>query len=441
MLSRQYIRRTNRWFVPYTMLLSFGTYFCMYAFRKPFAAAQYSEAAPFLGAIDLKIALIIAQVLGYALSKFIGIKVISELKEKHRLLLLIGFILFSELALVSFGFSRDSVWSVIFLFLNGLPLGMIWGIVFSYLEGRRSTEILSAGLCASFILSSGVVKSVGSWLMNSWHISEYWMPATTGLLFLPLLLLFGILLNRLPAPTDADEQLRTKRAPMTTGERKRFFLELAPGITALIICYFFVTAYRDFRDNFAVELWTSLGYGGIPKMFTLSELPIAVIILAMLGGTMLIRNNRKAFLFYHILILAGCFLVAGSTWLFETHALRGEIWMVLVGTGLYLAYVPFNAILFDRLIAAFRHVATAGFLIYMADAFGYLGSITILLYKNFQSARTSWMEFFIPLSYTVALIGILSTGIAYFYFSKKLKTHTNENKMPDSTPVLSALDH
>ena len=52
------------------------------------------------------------------------------------------------------------------MFLNGLPLGMIWGLVFGYMEGRRVSEVLGAILCASFILSSGVVKSVGAWLMS-----------------------------------------------------------------------------------------------------------------------------------------------------------------------------------------------------------------------------------------------------------------------------------
>lgn len=417
------------------MFLSFGTYFCMYAFRKPFAAAQYEAASPILDTIDFKIALIIAQVFGYALSKFIGIKVISELRKNSRLIMLLGLILFSELALIGFGFSKDTLWSLLFLFLNGLPLGMIWGIVFSYLEGRRSTEILGAALCASFILSSGVVKSIGSWIMVSWNITEYWMPATTGVLFLPLMFLLSYLLNRLPPPSMADEALRTKRKPMSRQERIHFFFTLAPGLMALILCYFFVTAYRDFRDNFASELWTALGYGGIPEMFTLSEIPIAVIILGMLGGTMLIRDNRKAFLFYLILIISGCLIIIGATWLFQTGNLQGHLWMILVGTGLYLAYVPFNAILFDRLIAAFKHVATAGFLIYLADACGYLGSISTLLIKNFYPSEISWLEFFFTLSYTVAGIGIISTLIAFFYFLKKLKYISNENKIDITTDI------
>ena len=61
---------------------AFGTYFCMYAFRKPFTAARYDDTT-FLG-IPYKTVLVIAQVLGYMLSKFIGIKVIAEMPPAPR---------------------------------------------------------------------------------------------------------------------------------------------------------------------------------------------------------------------------------------------------------------------------------------------------------------------------------------------------------------------
>ena len=47
----------------------------------------------------------------------------------------------------------------------------------------------------------------------------------------------------------------------------------------------------------------------------------------------------------------------------------------MLGLGTYLGYLPFNCLLFDRLIAAFGSVANAGFFIYVADSFGYLGSV------------------------------------------------------------------
>lgn len=51
---------------------AFSTYLCTYAFRKPFTAATYDDLA--LGGVDYKTLLVIAQVAGYALSKFVGIR-------------------------------------------------------------------------------------------------------------------------------------------------------------------------------------------------------------------------------------------------------------------------------------------------------------------------------------------------------------------------------
>lgn len=112
-------------------LTAFGTYFCMYAFRKPFTVATF-ENLMFWG-IDYKIILIISQVLGYALAKFLGIKLISELGVDKRLLYLMLMIGLAQLSLLLFGWI-PAPHNTIFMFTNGLSLGMVWGVVFSYLE-------------------------------------------------------------------------------------------------------------------------------------------------------------------------------------------------------------------------------------------------------------------------------------------------------------------
>jgi hypothetical protein len=65
-------------------LAGFCAYFSMYAFRKPFAAATFGDVEGWHFAVDYKIALVLAQVAGYAASKLIGVKVISEIAPRHR---------------------------------------------------------------------------------------------------------------------------------------------------------------------------------------------------------------------------------------------------------------------------------------------------------------------------------------------------------------------
>ncbi|MBR9854757.1 MAG: glucose-6-phosphate exchanger SLC37A4 [Algicola sp.] len=408
------IKRPSLVFVLHASLAAFGTYFCMYAFRKPFSVATFNDMA-FWG-VDYKILLVIAQVLGYALSKFVGIKVISELKPNRRLLYLISLIGIAEISLLLFAWT-PAPYNILFMFLNGLPLGMIWGIVFSYIEGRRFTDILGVVLSASFIVSSGVVKSVGLFAMNSWGISEFWMPSVTGALFFIPLLICSFLLQRIPPPTPEDIASRTERIPMTAADRRDLVKKFFFPLVLIVLFYTFLTAFRDFRDNFARELWDSIGYQGDVSVFSTSEIIIAIIVLLIIGSIFYIKNNFKALLTYHALLILGTLVLAVGTLLFQIGVLDPFIWMVCTGFGLYICYVPFNCLFFDRFIASFRVKGNSGFLIYIADAFGYVGSVLVLLYKNFGQANLSWLNFFIYGTYAVAFIGIGSTLILYFHFT------------------------
>lgn len=412
-----WLQHTNKWtFSVYAIVASFCTYSCMYAFRKPFAVATFSDIS-FWG-IDYKILLITAQVLGYTLSKFIGIKVVSEMSGSKRAVSIVVLIGLAGLALLGFALV-PAPYNIAFLFLNGLPLGMVWGLVFSYLEGRQTTEILGAGLSVSFIFSSGFVKTIGQYVMLNWGVSEYWMPLVTGMLFaLPLLLFVGML-QQIPPPSAEDERLRTKREPMNQAQRRQFLRTFAGGIILLVLAYILLTAFRDFRDNFAAEIWNALGYGDTPTIFTLTEVPIALCVLVVMGLLMFIQNNQRALATYHLLIAFGFLLLGGSTLAFEREWISAPVWMTLTGLGLYLGYVPFNSILFDRLLATFRYVGTAGFLIYVADSFGYLGSVGVLFYKNFGQGDVSWLNFFIRSSYIITFAGSGLMLLALWYFQHK----------------------
>ena len=410
------IKKQDLAFVSKASIAAFGAYFCMYAFRKPFAVATFEDLSV-LG-IDYKIVLIITQVLGYMLSKFIGIKVISELEPRQRLAYLLGLIGISEVALILFGWVSQP-YNFIFLFFNGLPLGMIWGIVFSYLEGRKYTEILGVILCTSFIVSSGVVKSIGLWVMASWGVTQFWMPAVTGALFIIPLVFFARLLETVPQPTQEEKALRVERVPMRPKDRSNVIKQFALPLFILILFYIVLTAFRDLRDNYARELWDGLGYAGDISVYSTSELVVAFLVLIILASVYAIKDNLKALLTYHGILLFGTFSVGIATFLLQAQLLNPFLWMVISGFGLYICYVPFNALFFDRFIAAFRIKGNAGFLIYLADAFGYLGSMAVLLYKNFGMSTISWLKFFINGAYWLSVIGSVSVVVSFFYLRKK----------------------
>lgn len=417
-------KKSNLPFVLNASVASFGVYFCMYAFRKPFTVATFEGLEVFH--IDYKILLIIAQVIGYVISKFIGIKIISELKANQRIFYLLGLIGISEIALAFFAFVPKP-YNIFFMLLNGVPLGMIWGIVFSYLEGRKFTEILGVALSTSFIVSSGVVKSVGFFVMDSLHFSAFWMPAITGLLFVGPLLFFAWMLERIPKPSAEDIALRSERIPMTNKDRKKVVLQFLFPITIWVLFYTYLTAFRDFRDNFARELWDSIGYKDDIGVYTSSEIIVAFIVLLVLGAAFYFRDNMKALFFYQILLLLGSVSIGVSTFLFHTQNISPFSWMVVSGFGLYICYVPFNCLFFDRFIAAFKIKGNAGFFIYIADAFGYLGSVAVLLYKNFGQPNLSWLDFFMDGAYLIALMGIVVTISSMIYLNRKKKKIKKQN--------------
>jgi MFS family permease len=415
----QWLGRTNGFlFSLYATLAAFCLYTCIFAFRKTYTVGTF-EGYAYLG-VSYKSWMVIAQVIGYGIAKFAGIKLISELKSSFRVRGILMMTVIAGLSWLFFAITPPP-YNIIFLFTNGLPLGMGWGLVFSYLEGRRFTEVLGAGVSVSFIFSSGFAKSVGGFVMKFWGISEYWMPFVSACIFLLPLLFFLWMLNQLPPPDTLDEELRTKRQPMNRDERKKFLLTFAPGLVLLVLTYMLLTAFRDFRDNYSADVWKTLGYGNSPEIFTKTETPITLAVLIIMGSIMFVRSNRNAFMINQLIVLCGMLLVGVATFLFDHGLIQATPWMTMLGMGLYLGYVPFNSILFDRMIATFKYVSTVGFLIYLADAFGYLGSVGILLYKELGQPRLSWLDFFIHAGYVMAVTGSLLVIAAMIYFRTKYR--------------------
>ena len=65
----------------FAAITAFFTYMCFYPFRRAYTAATYEELS-FLG-VNFKILMITAQVLGFAVSKGLGIKYVSEMLPEN----------------------------------------------------------------------------------------------------------------------------------------------------------------------------------------------------------------------------------------------------------------------------------------------------------------------------------------------------------------------
>ena len=326
----------------YAVLAAFTAYFCVYAFRKPFTAATF-DGQHFAGMqVELKTAFVVSQIIGYTLAKYVGIKVVSEASRSRRAWMLVGLIALAEIAMVLFAIVPTE-WKVAAMLLNGLPLGMVWGLMVRYLEGRRTSDILLAGLACSFIVASGVFKDVGRAVLAGDPIpligiglpnplpalSEFWMPAATGLLFLPAFLVALWLLNQVPEPTPGDIAARTEREPMDKQRRRQFLLLYLPGIVPLVAGYVLLTAFRDYRDFYLVDVLDQLGYSYAQHkdIMTRMELGVAFGVLATMGLLYLIKDNQRALLAVLGVIGVGFLIIGVATWLHAAGEISGYSWV------------------------------------------------------------------------------------------------------------------
>ncbi len=260
----RYLQRTHRRVLTiYAIFASFFAYFCMCGLRRPLTVVTFDSSETFGNTyLEIKTAMILSQIFGYCISKFVGIKVCSEMPRRYRALSLILLTAIAELALLVFGLCSGD-WVVIPVSVNGLALGMIWGLIVSYLEGRYVSEILLAFLSCSYIVPSGIVKDFGR-LALSFGIGQSWMPFVVGL---PLFVFFAVfvwLLDKIPEPDTDDIAYRSQRTQMKSADRRRFVSQFRWGMLLLILICFFLTAYRDIYGQ---EILAELGYGDTPGVF------------------------------------------------------------------------------------------------------------------------------------------------------------------------------
>lgn len=402
----------------WALVAAFGTYFCMYGFRKPYTAAGYEQIQ--IAGLQFKFLLVMSQTIGYLIAKWIGIKFVAEIRRDRRIKMLLILIGAAQFTLFFFGL-LPAPWNVLFILLNGLSLGIVFGLVLSFLEGRRQSEALIAGLCASFIVSDGFSKSVGSYLLLQ-GVSEQWMPFLAGCIFLLPVLLFIGMLHLVPAPDQKDRLERAERSPMNKQERLAFMRKFAPGILGITLIYLFVTFLRSIRADFAPELWKDLGFEQTPGLYTQSELLVSLGVIIISGVTVFFRGNKKAFRFSLITCVGGSLLCLFA-YLAYRQGLNGFAFMALTGLGVYIPYVSIHTTVFERLIAATREKANIGFLMYLVDSVGYTGYALLLLFRNILPDPETMLRSFTLMLLWMAVAGSVIAAAVYYYFNQQLKKY------------------
>ncbi len=397
---------------------AFGCYFCMHGFRKAFTVATFSGSD--VGNLSFKTLLVVSQVAGYMVAKFIGVKLIAEMPPSRRPAMLASMIVLAELALVLFGLVPRP-WNALAMFLNGIPLGMIFGLILGQLEGRRMTEALTAGLCTSFVLADGFSKSVGDWVLHQ-NVSEDWMPAVTGCLFAIPQACCIWMFAQIKPPTVEDAQQRAVRVTLDRGERWTLLKRFAGGLIPLTMMYLIVTILRSMLADFQPELWKGLGVESAPSIFTTSAMWVALLVLAVNGSVALVRNNARAFSLALATCGVGLVMAIVSIVAWKQQWVSPFVFMVLIGQSLYLPYVAVHTTVFERLLAKTRAPGNIGFLMYVVDSIGYLGYVAVLLVKSFGGERlreVTLIDYFLSMCTVGGVIALVCVAMSWIYFGRR----------------------
>jgi MFS family permease len=390
-------------------------YFLVYALRKAFTAATFEGL--YLWGLDYKVIISICQIAGYLLSKYCGIKIVSELKRKHRLPAIILSALGAELSLVLFGLI-PCPFNFFLLFFNGLSLGCMWGFLFGYIEGRHLTDILAGFLGVSIIISSGAAKSFGLYVL-SFDVSPFRMPAIIGGIAMPLLAGISFLLDQLPEPTAEEKNEKSERVPLDKNQRRALLKKYSLWLIPLLVVNILYTVLRDVKEDFPVDIIRHTNIQLSSFLFVRIDAIVTVLLLLILGAMIRVRSNRRALMVLLMLMFAGSATVFLSSLFFDGLSAKPVLWLFLQSMGIYTAYLAFQTVFFDRFIACFKIRGNVGFFIYISDFLGYLASCLFLFGKSLFNVHINWLEYYNMLGIFVGIICMLSIGIVFSMLQQK----------------------
>jgi ABC-type multidrug transport system fused ATPase/permease subunit len=224
----------------------------------------------------------------------------------------------------------------------------------------------------------------------------------------------------------AESYAKGQSTAQVITQMPRFALEaIAFGGMLLVILYLMQTIFRDFRDNFSVELFGFYGFTD-KSQFVSMEFIIGLTVVFTTSLIVIFKNNLWGFQASLILSGLGFVMMLVAELLFGSGQINFFYLMLFSGLGMSIGYVPFQIALLERFIAAFHIAGNVGFLMYISDSLGYLGSVSILFSKNAGLINIDNVALFHMLILGCGIIGLIATIFSIFYFNVKFIKEKNE---------------
>ena len=214
------------------------------------------------GGHSFKVWMVISQVLGYMLSKFIGIRLYPNSGSHARAKGIVLMVSIAGLSRLGFALT-PTPYNLIWLFLTDFHSGWC-GVWYLDIWRAENSQKYWAQSLSVLHFSAGFAKRSADFSCVT-GASEFWMPFGVNLFIFPPLLIFLWMLDKIPPPTPRRRSPAHQTRPMTGARNVLSLPSRSPRVWCCSLTYVMLTVYRDFRDNFSAEIWQSLGYGDKPE--------------------------------------------------------------------------------------------------------------------------------------------------------------------------------
>eukprot|EP01083_Nonionella_stella_P022639 62610_1 len=428
----------------YVLIMSIFAYFCVYALRIPLFVSSYEGET--LGQMPLKDALALAQTVGLVVGKIFSLKYSPVLKRHQWRPALNLIILGSTVSTVGLAVPNNTI-RVLSIFISSVWVSPTWGIFLRYTEGRQMSDAMLASFNFSFIAASGIWRSIGSALLN-YGISQWWMPLIASSVSFCGFYICLSFLDLAPDPTVAEQAKRSKRKPASTKDQLAFCSHWWLGLLGLILMYSLFSTLRVFRDFFNPEIWQSFTKGDVPSsVYTITEIPVGLSIPLSLIFLYKVEDNTVALFGIFGYIICGCVILGVGTLLFTFEVVSGFFWMILLGFGVFMVYVPLGSIIYERLMAVSSESITMSFLSYISDLCGSSATSVLLIYRSFapKAEDDFYRSFFEAFAYIAAISGICIMALTALYFFFRIRKldfeppYTKDLESEPQSPISESL--
>ena len=125
-----------------------------------------------------------------------------------------------------------------------------------------------------------------------------------------------------------------------------------PISSFILVANFLLVALRDIKEDFLVKIFDVAGSGYSSWIFAQLDSIVTLIILIIFGLMVFVRNNMRVLLILLSLVILGMLTMSFISLRYEALQLSPVVWLFIQSLCLYLAYLCFQTIFFDRFIGA-----------------------------------------------------------------------------------------